>query len=155
MDPILITLIFIVLIITGIIISLLISNINESNVKNYYSKLPYQYQSIIKGDGKNMVHCPKGCDRGVCKHKAHCTNPNKQNCCIYDFQCNYCKDPVTQNYYLDSASNPKLTMKYNETNRKNQNTSDLSQLNNKIKLQNEYISKLNKEVYLINKKRGY
>ena len=89
MDPILFILIFIVLIITGIILSILISNYNNDTIKNYYSDLPFK--SIIQDNAKNMNPCPIGCVRGVCSHKKKCTNPQQQNCCVYDFQCNYCK----------------------------------------------------------------
>jgi len=149
MDPILIVLIFIVLIITGIIISILIANYNNNTIKNYYSNLPFQ--SIIKDNAQNMTNCPKGCNRGVCANKDKCHHPYKDNCCVYDFQCNYCKDPITQNYYLDSNINPRLTIAY----KKNANNKDIDELNEKIKKQNEYIQKLNKEIAITNKKNGY
>ena len=150
MDPILFILIFIVLIITGIILSILISNYNNNTVKNYYSNLPFK--SIIQDNAKNMNPCPIGCVRGVCSHKERCTNPQQQNCCVYDFQCNYCKDKVTENYYLNSNVNPRLTRAYNKNKINNRQTEIL---NKKIKKQNDYIQKLNKEILIVNKKNGY
>ena len=76
MDPILFILIIIVLIITGIILSILITNYNNTNVKNYYSNLPFK--SVIQDNAKNMKACPIGCVRGVCSHKERCTNPHQQ-----------------------------------------------------------------------------
>jgi hypothetical protein len=149
MDPILFILIIIVLIITGIILSILISNYNNNTVKNYYSNLPFK--SIIQDNAKNMSACPNGCVRGVCSHKQRCTNPHQQNCCVYDFQCNYCKDPITQNYYLNSNANPRLAIAYN----KNVNNRQTEILNKKIKKQNEYIQKLNKEIVNVNRQNGY
>lgn len=147
MDPILIILIFIVLLITGIIISLLISDYNENKIKKYYSDL--SFNSIIKDNGSNLKNCPDGCVRGICTHKNNCINPTKNNCCVYDFQCNYCKDKYTNNYYLDTVSNPKLTIDYNN------NIKNINNLNVRIKKQNDYINKLNKEIIDINKKNGY
>ena len=149
MDPILFILTFIVLIITGIILSLIIVNYNNNTIKNYYSNLPFK--SIIKDDAKNMSLCPIGCVRGVCSHKEKCINPYQENCCVYDFQCNYCKDPVTQNYYLNTNANPRLAVAYEKQYDKKQ--TDI--LNKKIEKQNEYIQKLNKKIVIVNEKNGY
>ena len=146
MDFILIVLIFIVLIIIGIIFSILIVNYNDYTIKQYYTDLPTT-------NNKNEV-CPHGCVRGACNHNLTCINPIKDNCCIYDFQCNNCIDPITNNYYTDKTINKKLNVKYDLIS-PNNDIQKIKDLNQKIRKQNLYIAKLNQEVNNMNKLRGY
>jgi len=151
MDFILLILILIVLIIFGIIMMIIVNNFSEKNTIKHYSKLPFE--SIYTGDAKNMKMCPQGCVRGVCSNKKQCLNSKNENCCVYDFQCNYCKDGLTKQYYLDSATNPQLDIKYQTQSSMDQKTMD--DFEKEINQQNDYIDELNKEIKKINKQNGY
>lgn len=131
-----------IFIIIGIIFSILI-------VQYYYpnNKLNIiNFQSIYKDNSKNLKNCPKGCIRGVCSNKS---NNNSSQYCKYDFNCNYCNDVDTENYYLDTVSNPKLTQKYNSI-QQELNENNINDINKKIKEQNIYINKLNQQIKKMN-----
>lgn len=124
-----------------LIILIIISLISYLLYKYQYTIIDKQIKSIYTGDASSMKLCPKGCIRGVCNKN----NKNNNNHCKYDYQCNYCKDPITGKYYLNSNVNPKLEILYNSNN--------IQETNNLIKKQNDYIHQLNKEIQKINEEK--
>ena len=117
------TIFFFIIFIILIISYLLYLPLRNSNIK-----------SVYVGDGSNMKLCPKGCVRGV------------NSLGKYDFKCNYCQDPTTGKYYINSVVNPKLEVLYNSSN--------IKETNETIKHQNEYILKINKEIMKINEQNS-
>ena len=92
MNNILYTLLILFIIILSILIIILFfMKFDESNNLNEYNL------KIIKGDGKNMNLCMKDCIRGVCNH-----NSKNKNSCKTDIQCNYCQDPKTNMFYVNT-----------------------------------------------------
>ncbi len=141
-------LLFIVLFyIIYIFVKLLIKTNKESNIiKKYDLILPKE------GDGKNFLDCPKGCKRGVCelkeKHKKE--KPLKGEC-QYDFECQYCEDTHTKQFYVGGNydNQIKIIPTYEQ---KEIRKDDLSLLNQDIEKNNIYIHKLNEKIKYENSK---
>lgn len=128
-----------------------VSKMISDQVNNQIKK-EYTISTPIDYPAKNMNNCPLGCLRGVCskkvlskKHK----NTNSKKPCEYDFQCNYCKDPSTNQFYVNFAQNPKrkIVPVYEE---EWLGTIAEKKLNEEIKKNNEYIKKLNNHIKEIN-----
>jgi hypothetical protein len=114
----------------------------------------YYYSPIIKIDNKihqydvhnltgtsnNMLSCPNGCVRGVCNNKK---NNNKLSC-NYDFNCQYCIDKNTKNFYVNFSNERNIIPILEEE--KNLNLSQKTLLNNYIQENNNYIKELNTEI---------
>ena len=119
--------------------------INKTNIitPKYEELNTYTIQQIPKGNSsENMDMCKQGCVRGRCTHKN--TNKNTKNGCKYDFQCNYCKDKETDQFYIDLTNYEELQPIYDE--QKKISTSQTEDLNNIIQENNEYINELNDKI---------
>ena len=126
---------FIILFIIYIFIRLIHSTIKEKKeLKTYEITLPRS------GDGKNFLFCPKGCDRSVCKEKN-----TKEGHCQYDFQCQYCEDRHTHQFYVGGnyENERKIIPTLEQPKIKDD---DFEQLNKDIKENNQYVKELNKEI---------
>jgi hypothetical protein len=109
----------------------------ENDVKEY---------SVIKtGDAKNMNLCPIGCSRGACK-KIKLNESKSNNYCKYNFQCNYCQDRVTNQFYVhpDVNNEKQILPIYEESKHLVISQKDL--LNEAIKKNNDYIIELNNKI---------
>ena len=106
---------------------------SNNNVKIY---------NYIKGNNasKDLDLCKKGCQRGVCKIK----NSNNKHFCKYDFQCNYCKDRKTNNFYVDLTNYEEVLPDYDVQDELSINQSE--DLNDEIKKNNDYIDDLNDKI---------
>ena len=99
----------------------------------------------IQGNGKNMLPCPFGCQRGRCIHKSHNKNSHM---CTFDFQCEKCNDRKTNNFYVDGdyeyekEIHPKY---YNVT-----EPEEIDILNKDIANNNNYINELNQTIMKMN-----
>jgi hypothetical protein len=105
----------------------------------------YSIQMPVKGNGKNMNNCPDGCVRGACNHN----NNNKlSHMCTFDYQCQYCNDRKTNMFYVsgDYEYDKEINPKYAE----HQKPSELDNLNNSIKNNNQYINELNTAIKKMN-----
>ncbi len=113
----------------------------DAELKKYTITMP------VKGNGQNMNNCPRGCVRGVCKHKNN--NNNKlSHMCTFDYQCQYCNDRKTNMFYVsgDYENEKEIVPKYAE----HQQPSELDNLNNSIKNNNVYINELNSAIKKMN-----
>ena len=115
--------------------------VNKTNliVPKYQQINTYTIQQQPKGfSSENMDICKSGCVRGRCK------NSNSKNGCKYDFQCNYCKDKETDQFYVDLTNYEELQPIYDE--QKKISTSQTEDLNDIIQENNEYINNLNEKI---------
>jgi hypothetical protein len=122
-----------------------------------FVKLSFPIQSDMKeykitkvGNGKNMNLCPIGCSRGSCKKLDNKQLSKTKNFCKFNFQCDYCQDRVTNNFYVDpNYDNEKAILPvYQES--KNLVISQKDLLNDAIKKNNNYIINLNKRIINMN-----
>lgn len=88
----------------------------------------------------NLDLCKKGCVRGVCKSKKSKTS----KFCKYDFQCNYCKDRKTDQFYVDLTNYEEVLPDYNVQEELSKSQSE--DLNNEINDNNDYIDDLNEQI---------
>ena len=136
-------LIFIILfIVIFISIFVKLSFVKQDNVHNY---------SIIEsGNGKNMNLCPKGCIRGSCKKLNSQELSKHKDYCKYNFQCNYCQDKTTNQFYVDpNMDNEKAILPVYEES-KHLIISQKDTLNDEIKQNNNYIIELNQKIKNMN-----
>ena len=84
--------------------------------------------------------CKKGCIRGVCQTK----NSNSKDFCKFDFECNYCKDRNTKNFYVDLTNYEEVQPAYSV--QKKLSNDQTKSLNNEIEENNEYIDDLNDKI---------
>jgi len=91
---------------------------------------------------KNLDLCKRGCVRGVCKNNKN--NSNLKGFCKYDFQCNYCKDRKTNQFYVDLTNYEEVLPDYNIQEELSKNQSE--DLNNEINDNNDYIDELNNKI---------
>ena len=115
--------------------------INHTNIYNKKETETHTY-NITKGNlaSPYLDVCKKGCTRGVCRTK----NSNSKELCKYDFQCNYCKDRNTKNFYVDLTNYEEVQPIYSvqeELNNKQRNS-----LNVEIEENNDYIDDLNNKI---------
>jgi len=105
-----------------------------------------KYSIIKTGNGKNMNLCPNGCTRGSCKKLSSNEIKNSKNYCKYNFQCNYCQDRKTNQFYVDPDFNneKEILPIYEES--KHLVISQKDMLNDAIKKNNDYIVELNKKI---------
>ncbi len=92
------------------------------------------------GDGKNFLLCPKGCDRSMCKEKN-----TKEGHCQYDFQCQYCEDRHTHQFYVGGnyENETKIIPTYEQNPIREE---DISPLNKDIEENNKYVNQLNEKI---------
>ena len=115
--------------------------INHTNIYKKKETETHTY-NITKGNlaSPYLDVCKKGCTRGVCRTK----NSNSKELCKYDFQCNYCKDRNTKNFYVDLTNYEEVQPIYSvqeELNNKQRNS-----LNVEIEENNDYIDDLNNKI---------
>lgn len=148
MDIVLTVLVIISVLVVAAIIAWILYEVIDNNTNNLYKKLPFD--SYYVGKGKNMRKCPKGCVRGVCKHNKYCRNhyPPHPKCCAFDFQCQYCRDQKTGEYYLEPGDDDYIDKNYY----KDGNDFDRQDLNRDIMKENRYIRRINKDIRRKNKK---
>lgn len=91
----------------------------------------------LKGTSDHMLSCPNGCIRGVCNKN------NKNHTCNYDFNCQYCIDKNTKNFYVNFNKERNIIPVLEE---ENLNLSQKTLLNNYIQENNNYIKELNTEI---------
>ena len=127
-----------------------ISKMISDEVNNQIKK-EYTVSTPIDYPAKNMNNCPPGCLRGVCSEEALSSQEEEGSGkpCEYDFQCNYCKDPSTNQFYVNFSQNPKrkIVPVYEE---EWLGTIAEKKLNDEIKKNNEYIKKLNQHIKEVN-----
>ena len=139
----------IIVIIVILVIALLYTILDKKNNKN---ATEYKFVLPFSGNGENMNNCPKGCVRGRCethnsnKPENHDNKHNKHNKhnlhCKYDFDCQYCRNPDTNMFYVDgNYNNEKIIIPHYDDKNYNQ-----SQLNREIIADNKYIHELNEEI---------
>ncbi len=139
----------IIFIIIYYFINLIIKTIEEKkNIKKYTVVLPKS------GDGTNFLYCPNGCKRGVCGLKLKNYDEESkpiQGDCQYDFECQYCEDKDTHQFYVGGNydNQIKIIPTYQQPEIKRD---DLSLLNQDIKENNNYIHKLNEKIKYENSK---
>ncbi len=112
-----------------------------------------EYDIIKTGNGRNMKLCPKGCIRGTCNLNTNNTdqnNINKNNNCKYDFQCQYCQDTKTNNFYVSANMNHEKNILPVYKEEKHMILTQKDLLNDEIKKNNEYIININKHIQKIN-----
>lgn len=133
--------IFIILIIIILLFFIMYYIINHTNMFGKVESKTREYQ-ITKGNVASpyLDLCKKGCVRGVCRTK----NSDSKEFCKYDFQCNYCKDRKSDNFYVDLTNYEEVLPDYDlqeELSPKQQ-----SNLNYEISENNEYIEDLNDKI---------
>ncbi len=164
--------VLVLLFIIGVGTFVFISKIISDDVNNQIKK-EYTISTPIDYPAKNMNDCPTGCLRGVCSPEKKNTtktdnkntttkkdeknnttktdnkNTNKKPHCEYDFQCNYCRDPSTNQFYVNFEQNQKrkIVPVYEE---EMLGTIAEKKLNEEIKKNNQYIKKLNAHIKEIN-----
>ncbi len=139
-----------------IIILLIIYYFISLILKTNQEKIELKKYDIInmpkQGDGKNFLNCPIGCERGVCtlKEKNKKQKPSN-NECQYDFECQYCEDKKTKQFYVGGnyQNEIKIIPTYEQP---KINKDDLSLLNKDINENNLYIHKLNEKIRYENSK---
>jgi len=139
---------------------------NNRSIKDYNIHLPKHQDAI----NKNL--CPSNCVRGRCNVKLYSSNTGKSclnnDCskqdeqklpikkentipkCKYDFQCQYCKDSVTNQFYVDNVQSRKIIPLLEEESDLDSKQKDM--LNTDINSYNNYIKTLNKNIEKHNKK---
>ena len=130
---------FFVIILIYIFVRLIQDTIRQNEIiKKYEIVMPRQ------GDGKNFIKCPIGCSRGVCVDKEK-NKEGKIGICQYDFQCQYCEDGSTGQFYVDGNYDheKKIIPTYEQ---KEIREDDMDRLNQDIQKNNEYVKKLNEEI---------
>ena len=98
--------------------------------------------NLNKGNNasKYLDLCKNGCVRGRCRTK----KSNSKNHCKYDFQCNYCKDRGSSQFYVDLTNYEEILPDYDLQEELSKTQSE--DLNNEIKENNEYIDDLNDKI---------
>ena len=130
--------------VTTIIIVILIGIyyiVNKTNIIVKHNTETNIY-NMSKGNyaSKYLDLCKKGCIRGRCRTN----NSNSKDYCKYDFQCNYCKDRETNQFYVDLTNYEEVLPDYDLQEELSKNQSE--DLNNEIKENNEYIDDLNDKI---------
>lgn len=130
------------IIISFLIIILLIGIyyiINKTNLIIHHEKDVNTYK-MGKGNyaSKYLDLCKKGCVRGTCKKS------DEKDSCKYDFQCNYCKDRDSSQFYVDLTNYEEVLPDYDLQEELSKNQSE--DLNDEIKKNNEYIDDINKKI---------
>ena len=121
---------------------LIIFTFNLIGIFNNGFEKKRNFPKVITNASKNLDLCKKGCVRGVCKNNKN--NSNLKNSCKYDFQCNYCKDRKTNQFYVDLTNYEEVLPDYNIQEELSKNQSE--DLNNEINDNNDYIDELNNKI---------
>lgn len=99
----------------------------------------YAIQQTPKGFQSNgMKFCTKGCSRGTCKKN------DVPDGCRHDFECSYCTDRRTRQFYVDLTNYEKLTPTLDEQDKISNTQSET--LNDHIEKNNDYIDELNNKI---------
>jgi cell division protein FtsL len=94
---------FMIILLVLIIFFLFIAKfINMYSSDNTTETKEYQILPPQNGNIDNMNNCMEGCHRGKCTGEKD-MNKNS-NSCKSDYQCQYCKDPKTNMFYVSSLS---------------------------------------------------
>lgn len=136
---------FLVMVVIYIFIRLIQQTMKQNQmIKKYEITMPRQ------GDGRNFIKCPIGCQRGICVDKEK-NKEGKIGICQFDFQCQYCEDGATGQFYVGGnyANEKKIIPTYEQ---KVVRDDDMDRLNNDIQKNNEYVKKLNEEIQKENDK---
>ena len=151
---------------------ILIFKIVPSNkeIKIYNIELP------MHADAKNKNLCPYNCVRGRCnlsssvqeedghlgKHgslsqapttfgkssgSASGTSPTRSRC-KHDYECNYCKDPKTNQFYVNNYQEKQIIHELEEE--PHSTPAQIHTLNDDINGYNDYIHKLNNKIQKVN-----
>jgi hypothetical protein len=118
----------------------------------------YNIELPMHADAKNKNLCPPNCIRGRCnllykpqeedEEEEKQYNTKKISKCKYDYQCNYCKDPNTNQFYVNNYKEKEII---NELEKKPHLTPIQKHiLNDDINGYNEYIHKLNNKILKVN-----
>ena len=120
--------------------------INHTNLF-YKKETDTRVYNITKGNVASpyLDVCKLGCTRGVCKTK----NSNSKDFCKFDFECNYCKDRNTRNFYVDLTNYEEVQPAYSV--QKKLSNNQRKSLNNEIEENNEYIDDLNDQIREFNR----
>ena len=110
----------------------------SDTTKEYGIVYPY------KGDGKNFIKCPRGCYRSSCLIKDNKEIP--KDGCKFDFQCEYCKDDFTQNFYASDLRKRFIIPAVTATQEDDMKKSDYGLLNDDINKYNEDIKEINQQI---------
>jgi hypothetical protein len=132
-----IIILFLVMVVIYIFIRLIQQTMKQNQmIKKYEIVMPRQ------GDGRNFIKCPIGCHRGVCVDK---NKEGKIGFCQFDFQCQYCEDGATGQFYVGGnyENEKKIIPTYEQ---KVVRDDDMDRLNKDIETNNEYVKKLNEEI---------
>ena len=115
--------------------------VNKTNLIIHHNK-DINIYDINKGNysSKYLDLCKKGCVRGRCKSN----NSDLKNHCKYDFQCNYCKDRDSSQFYVDLTNYEEILPDYELQEELSKNQSE--DLNDEIRLNNDYIDDLNEKI---------
>ena len=133
----------IVFVLILIVIYVFIRLIQQTMQQNQMIK-KYEIAMPRQGDGRNFIKCPIGCRRGVCLEKEK-NKDGKIGICQYDFQCQYCEDDKTGQFYVGGnyENEKKIIPTYEQ---KQIRDDDFDRLNQDIQKNNDYIKKLNEEI---------
>lgn len=146
-DPLYFIISMIILVLVMVIIYIFVRLIQQTIKENQLIK---KYEIVLprQGDGRNFIKCPVGCQRGVCVDK---NKEGKIGFCQYDFQCQYCEDERTGQFYVGGnyANEKKIIPTYEQ---KEIRDDDFDRLNKDIQKNNEYVKKLNEEIQKENDK---
>jgi len=121
------------------------SNLNkEKEIKTYNIELP------MHADAKNKNLCPYNCVRGNCNLSNIVQKENEQGGkrCKHDYQCNYCKDPKTNQFYVNNYQEKQIIYELEEEPHSTPIQKHI--LNDHINGYNEYIHKLNDKIQKVN-----
>lgn len=128
---------FLIMVVIYVFIRLIHGTIQQNKmIKKYDIVMPRQ------GDGRNFIACPIGCERGVCINK---NKEGKIGTCQYDFQCQYCEDKITKQFYVGGnyENEKKIIPTYEQPKIRDD---DFDILNKDIEKNNDYVKKLNEEI---------
>lgn len=133
--------IFIIVVCVVIILYLFFTLLKNKMKEDKEMKKYFILKEAKTGDGKNFLDCPLGCDRGICKTK----DSKNMNHCQYNFQCQYCEDRNTHQFYVGAnfENEQKIIPTYSQ---KEIRSEDVFPLNKDIQNNNEYIKQLNKKI---------
>lgn len=129
-----------------ILIFKIVPSPSNKEIKTYNIVLP------MHSDAKNKNLCPYNCVRGNCNLSIPYQKDKEKNQtktkCKHDYQCNYCKDPKTNQFYVNNYQEKQIIHELEEEPRLTPIQKHI--LNDDIKGYNEYIHKLNNKIKKVN-----
>lgn len=117
---------------------------SNKEIKTYNIELP------MHADAKNKNLCPYNCVRGNCNLSNIVQEEDEpgERKCKHDYQCNYCKDPKTNQFYVNNYQEKEIIHELEEEPRLTPIQKHI--LNDDINGYNEYIHKLNDKIKKVN-----